>query len=126
MLVVSGATAFYLISKATVVDSVKKECIDFQVLKTALDAYYLDWRRYPTKDEGLDFLSVSIAPEAKLRYLDEIPLDGWGRPYIYVPQTDDSDVKIYSTGENGVNEHCEGDDFCAAQCSKATDGNIEQ
>lgn len=76
----------------------------------ALDAFRLDIDDYPTTDEGL--LSLRTEPldavsAAKWRgpYLrQEVPLDPWGRPWIYVApglvNTDSYD--LYSLGRDGV------------------------
>jgi len=57
-------------------------------LATALDAYRLDNGRYPTTAQGLDALwqKPSVDPPANWRapYVRKaIPLDPWGRAYVY-------------------------------------------
>jgi general secretion pathway protein G len=60
-----------------------------ELLGTALDSYRLDNGSYPTTEQGLQALRVkpSIPPiPANWRgpYLrKDVPLDPWGRPYIY-------------------------------------------
>jgi len=60
-----------------------------EMLSTALDAYRLDNGTYPSTEQGLGALweMPSIDPPANWRmpYLRKaVPLDPWGRPYIYV------------------------------------------
>jgi general secretion pathway protein G len=55
-------------------------------LRNALDMFQLDVGRYPSTEEGLQGLRQrpSSAPRWAGPYLrDEIPLDPWGRPYVY-------------------------------------------
>jgi general secretion pathway protein G len=66
----------------------------------------LDIGRYPTKDEGLEMLETPPQdPRAAGRwqgpYLSEkLPLDPWGNPYQYEPDTANS-VILYSFGADG-------------------------
>ena len=60
-----------------------------EMLGAALDAYRLDNGRYPTTQQGLDALweKPTIDPPANWRapYLRKpVPLDPWGRAYVYV------------------------------------------
>ncbi|HZR83324.1 MAG TPA: type II secretion system major pseudopilin GspG [Candidatus Binatia bacterium] len=64
-------------------------------LRNALDMFQLDVGRYPSTDEGLQALRQrpGSAPRWAGPYVrDEIPLDPWGRPYVY-----------RSPGEGGTN-----------------------
>src|ERR1041384_5755326 len=52
----------------------------------ALDQYRLDTRRYPTTEQVLKALVEKPASESQWSgpYLrKEVPLDPWGRPYVY-------------------------------------------
>ena len=61
---------------------------DIQALGGALDLYRLDNYVYPSSEQGLAALveKSSLAPEPRNwkqeGYLDAIPLDPWGRPYV--------------------------------------------
>ena len=60
-----------------------------EMLGAALDAYRLDNGTYPTTQQGLDALwqRPAVDPPANWRapYLRKpVPLDPWGRPYIYL------------------------------------------
>lgn len=61
-----------------------------EILSAALEAYRLDTNGYPATDQGLDALRVQptgVAAPAGWRgpYLRRsVPLDPWGRPYLYL------------------------------------------
>lgn len=61
-----------------------------ELLGAALDAYRLDNGRYPTTEQGLAALREPptvppLPPNWRGPYLrKEVPLDPWGRPYIYL------------------------------------------
>lgn len=75
----------------------------------ALDAYRLDNDRYPTTSQGLGSLRAAPGAEPLARrwrgpYLrKEVPLDPWGRPYIYrSPGTANAtSYDLYSLGRDG-------------------------
>lgn len=60
-----------------------------ELIRVALDNYYLDNGRYPTTSQGLAALRTRPASDPEPRdwrgpYLrSEVPTDPWGRPYIY-------------------------------------------
>ena len=68
--------------------------------KTALTAYRLTFKKFPTSSEGLDAL---IQNEKGKIFLDatEIPLDPWGNPYAYTSEGGKS-FKVVSYGADGV------------------------
>src|SRR5436305_6963284 len=59
---------------------------DISGLKTALNVFESDNGRYPTGDEGLQAL-VAMPPDLKDSwkgpYVEKVPVDKWGNPYIY-------------------------------------------
>jgi len=70
----------------------------------ALDQYRLDLRRYPTTEQGLKALVERPAGEAQWNgpYLRKtVPLDPWGRPYIYRAPGARSDYELLSYGRDG-------------------------
>lgn len=75
----------------------------------ALDAYRLDNDAYPTTEQGLAALRTAPALEPLPRrwrgpYLrKEVPLDPWGRPYLYrSPGTaNPTSYDLYSLGRDG-------------------------
>ena len=79
-----------------------------QILSLALDAYRLDCDTVPTTEQGLDALHslpISDPPQNwKGPYLRQlVPLDPWGRPYVYVSPgvTNPSSYDLYTLGKDG-------------------------
>jgi general secretion pathway protein G len=79
---------------------------DISALKTALDRYYLDNGSYPTSDQGITAL-VSAPANGKVPadyppggYIEKIPNDPWGNPYVY--QSDGDNYVLKSYGADGV------------------------
>lgn len=79
---------------------------DISALKTALDRYYLDNGAYPATDQGLSAL-VSAPQSGKIPtdyppggYIEKIPNDPWGNPYVY--QSDGDNYVLKSYGADGV------------------------
>ncbi|HMX17179.1 MAG TPA: type II secretion system major pseudopilin GspG [Rhodocyclaceae bacterium] len=70
----------------------------------ALDVYRLDTGRYPTTEQGLNALVVKPADEAKWRgpYLQkQVPLDPWGKAYVYRAPGQGGDFDLLSYGKDG-------------------------
>lgn len=70
----------------------------------ALEAYRLDVGRYPTTEQGLDALMKQPSGVAKWQgpYLKKaVPLDPWGKPYLYKQPGDHGDFDILSWGHDG-------------------------
>lgn len=70
----------------------------------ALDAYRLDTGYYPTTDLGLNALVVKPGSDARWQgpYLQKaIPLDPWGRAYIYRNPGATGDFDVMSYGKDG-------------------------
>lgn len=80
---------------------------DLRALSSALGLYRLDNRRYPTTEQGLEALVArpERPPEpenwASGGYLDRLPSDPWGRPYLYLHPGVHRDYDIYTLGANG-------------------------
>jgi general secretion pathway protein E len=88
-----------------------------EILSLALDAFRIDFDRYPVSTEGLSILRTTPeGPEAarwRGPYLRrEIPLDPWGRPYIYKSPGDvnPESYDLLSLGRDG-REGGEGEDM---------------
>ena len=76
-----------------------------ELFGTALDAFRLDAGRYPTTDEGLKALREKPAGVDSWQgpYLPkEIPVDPWGRPYVYKSPGDHGEYDLVSFGLDGV------------------------
>jgi general secretion pathway protein G len=82
--------------------NVAKAQID--ALEKALDQYRLDIGRYPSAELGLKALIERPAAEAKWNgpYLRKgIPLDPWGKPYLYRIPGEKTEFDIVSYGKDG-------------------------
>jgi general secretion pathway protein G len=68
--------------------------------KTALVAYKLQFKKYPTSGEGLEALINN--GEEKFLDADTIPKDPWNNDYVYTcPGTHGHDWEIVSYGDDG-------------------------
>lgn len=87
---------------------VQKAQADFKAIETALKIYRLDNYVYPTTEQGLEALVTPSALDPQPRnfkkggYLPELPLDPWGRPYLYLSPGEHGEVDIYSLGADGL------------------------
>jgi len=77
------------------------------LIMQALKLYRLDNQRYPTSEQGLAALVAKpevppLPPNWKPGgYLDKLPNDPWGRPYVYVIPGVRSEVEVMSFGADG-------------------------
>ena len=82
--------------------SVAKAQID--ALEKALDTYRLDVGHYPSSELGLKALVERPASEPKWSgpYLrKDVPLDPWGKPYVYKVPGEKGDFDLLSYGKDG-------------------------
>ena len=82
--------------------AVAKAQID--ALEKALDQYRLDTGHYPPTELGLKALVDKPAAEPKWAgpYLRKaVPLDPWGKPYVYKAPGEQSDFDLVSYGKDG-------------------------
>jgi general secretion pathway protein G len=75
-------------------------------LEKALDQYRLDMRRYPTAEEGLEALVARPAGAQAATwqgpYLKKaVPLDPWGRAYVYRVPGQKGEFDLFSLGKDG-------------------------
>ncbi|MEY3017467.1 MAG: hypothetical protein RL336_602 [Pseudomonadota bacterium] len=82
---------------------------DFKSIESALSIYHLDNFTYPSTDQGLQALvsKPDGQPEArnwkKGGYLKEMPVDPWGREYLYLsPGEEGREFDLYTLGADGV------------------------
>lgn len=76
-----------------------------ELLGTALDTFRLDVGRYPTTQEGLQALrsQLSGVPRWDGPYLKkDVPLDPWGRPYVYQSPGQHGEYDLHSYGADGA------------------------
>lgn len=80
---------------------------DIEAIVTALNLYRLDNRVYPSTQQGLEALvdRPSGRPEApdwkEGGYLERLPNDPWGQPYLYLNPGVNGDIDVWSNGANG-------------------------
>lgn len=103
--IVAGVGANFLGKADTArVDQTK---IDFSTLEKALKLYKLDNYRFPTSEQGLEALLDKPAIDPIPRqwqaggYIDRLPIDPWGTPYVYVTPGESSAFDLYSLGADG-------------------------
>ncbi len=83
-----------------------KAIADMQGIEQALSLYRLDTGGYPTTEQGLEALvERPTTPPVPARwneegYLERVPVDPWGHPYVYV--SDGSRFTLKSLGADGV------------------------
>lgn len=84
---------------------VKTAKIQIQSIGSALDLFYLDAGRYPTSAEGLAALVQPIGgqPNWNGPYLKGgmVPLDPWGKAYVYRSPGEHGAYDILSYGSDG-------------------------
>lgn len=70
----------------------------------ALDTYRLDTGRYPSTEQGMAALVVKPNDEPKWQgpYLQkQVPLDPWGKPYVYRSPGQNAEYDLLSNGKDG-------------------------
>ena len=78
---------------------------DVNNLMQALKLYRLDNQRYPTAEQGIAALltkpaAAPVPPNWK-SYLDLLPNDPWGKPYVYLNPGVKGEVDVMSLGADG-------------------------
>ena len=78
---------------------------DIANLVQALKLYKLDNQRFPTGEQGLQALvarpAVGPVPGNWRPYLDKLPNDPWGHPYLYLNPGVKGEVDVLSYGAEG-------------------------
>ncbi len=73
-------------------------------LEKALDIYRLDTGHYPPTEVGLKALNARPDNEPKWNgpYMKkDVPMDPWGRPYVYKLPGEHGDFDLFSLGKDG-------------------------
>ena len=77
---------------------------DIRGIENALKLYRLDNFNYPSSEQGLQAL-VSKPTDPNIRnwkqYLDRLPRDPWGNPYLYLNPGNNAEIDIYTLGRDG-------------------------
>lgn len=74
---------------------------DIQAVMTALNMYRLDNFAYPSTEQGLEALVQAPPGVANWRtggYLDRLPTDPWGRPYLYLNPGRHGEIDVWTHG----------------------------
>ena len=81
---------------------------DLSALEAALKMYKLDNYFYPATDQGLEALTSKPAGQPEPRqwrqggYVERLPHDPWGSPYVYLQPGQHGDFDVYTLGADGV------------------------
>ena len=81
---------------------------DISAIVSAVELYRLDNYRYPTTEQGLDALVTRpttdpVPPNwSDGGYLDRVPVDPWGQPYLYLFPGVRGDYDVFTYGADGV------------------------
>ncbi len=78
---------------------------DIRGVENALKLYRLDNFNYPASEQGLQAL-VTKPADPNIRnwkgpYLDRLPKDPWGNPYLYLNPGNNAEIDIYTLGRDG-------------------------
>lgn len=80
---------------------------DIAAIVQALKLYRLDNMRYPTTEQGLQALTTKPAIEPLPTnwkgsgYLERLPNDPWGHPYLYLQPGRNGEIDVFSQGADG-------------------------
>ncbi|MEO8040717.1 MAG: type II secretion system major pseudopilin GspG [Betaproteobacteria bacterium] len=78
---------------------------DISSIMQALKLYRLDNSRYPNAAQGLQALvnkpSLDPVPPNWKSYLDRLPLDPWGKPYLYLNPGARGEIDVFTFGADG-------------------------
>jgi general secretion pathway protein G len=78
---------------------------DIASIMQGLKLYKLDNQRYPTTEQGLQALITKPATGANGwksgGYLDKVPKDPWGNPYLYLSPGVHGEIDVFTYGPDG-------------------------
>jgi len=75
-------------------------------IENAMKFYRLDNFAYPSSEQGIEAL-VNKPADPNIRnwkaggYLERVPSDPWGNPYIYLSPGNQGEIDIYTLGRDG-------------------------
>jgi general secretion pathway protein G len=85
---------------------IEKARADIRNIDSAMKFYRLDNFSYPTTEQGIESL-VTKPADPNVRnwkpggYLDRVPKDPWGNPYLYLNPGNNAEIDIYTLGRDG-------------------------
>jgi general secretion pathway protein G len=79
---------------------------DISQLEGALNLYKLNYDSYPTTSQGLQALvaapaGVDASKYQKGGYIQKLPPDPWGRPYLYASPGQHGEADVWTLGADG-------------------------
>jgi len=78
---------------------------DISAISSALQLYKLDNFVYPTTDQGVEALVTEPTddpqPKHWKQYLEQMPSDPWGNPYLYLSPGEHGDFDLFTYGADG-------------------------
>jgi len=86
---------------------ITKARAEIHTMESALKFYRLDNFTYPSTEQGLESL-VKKPNDPRIKnwneggYLERVPKDPWGNPYIYLYPGNQKEIDIYTLGRDGV------------------------
>jgi len=103
--VLAGGAIYMLVGQLDVAREIQAEA-DIRAITTALRTFEMKHRRMPSTDQGLKALVTkpSNFQGAWTRLLEEVPVDPWGRDYVYrnPGRHNPQGFDLYSLGRDGV------------------------
>jgi len=80
-----------------------KAKIDIRNIESAIALFKTDTGQFPTTSQGFAALVTDpgIRGYNKDGYLDKVPIDPWGSPYIYICPGQNRDYEVTSFGKDG-------------------------
>jgi general secretion pathway protein G len=72
---------------------ITKARADIRAIESALNMYRLDKHDYPKTDQGLEALVSD--------YLPRLPMDPWGKEYLFLSPGSHGAIDIYTLGRDG-------------------------
>jgi general secretion pathway protein G len=78
---------------------------DIKTIVQALRMYRIDNQRYPTVEQGLSALTskppTGPTPAKWQQYIEKLPSDPWGRPYLYRSPGVNAEIEVFTLGSDG-------------------------
>jgi general secretion pathway protein G len=108
VLIILGLLAALIVPK--VISRVEQSRIEttklqMKAIKNALEQYKLDNGFYPTTQQGLKALvqkpTTPPIPQNWHQYLEKVPKDAWGHPFIYISPAPNHPYDLKSVGPDG-------------------------
>jgi general secretion pathway protein G len=80
--------------------------VDISQIEGALNLYKLNYDNYPTTAQGLQALitaptGVDASKYQKGGYIQKLPPDPWGRPYLYASPGQHGEADVWTLGADG-------------------------